>query len=153
MDEDTYLNLLSMHIPLTKKNVTLVGQTITPHERVSAILRFLATGRSYEDLKFSIISPQTLRYIISETCDTLYKSLKILTLSLLKLLWYGHFFIFIELHKKITVLLTVLVFKLSVSILFRNLEYKKCYLIFFIFLFKEIFSWIKVYYFFKNLVL
>ena len=34
-----------MHIPLTKKNVTLVGQTITPNERVSAILRFLATGR------------------------------------------------------------------------------------------------------------
>ena len=77
------LNLLSMHIPLTKKNVTLVGQTITSHERVSAVLRFIATGRSYEDLKFSIISPQTLRYIISETCDTLYKSLKILTLSLL----------------------------------------------------------------------
>ena len=30
IDEDTYLNLLSMHIPLTKKIVTLVGQTITP---------------------------------------------------------------------------------------------------------------------------
>ena len=35
------------------KNVTLIGQTITPHERVSSILRFLATGRSYEDLKYS----------------------------------------------------------------------------------------------------
>ena len=53
IDEDSYLNLLSMHIPLTKKNVTLVGETITPHERVSAILRFLATGRSYQDLKCS----------------------------------------------------------------------------------------------------
>ena len=42
-----------MHIPLTKKNVTVKGQPITPHERVSAILRFLATGRSYEDLKYS----------------------------------------------------------------------------------------------------
>ena len=39
----------------------------------------------------SIISPQTLSYIISETCDTLYKSVKILTLSLLKIIWYGHF--------------------------------------------------------------
>ena len=42
-----------MHIPLTQKNVTLVGQTLTPNERVSAILRFLATGRFYEDLKYS----------------------------------------------------------------------------------------------------
>ena len=42
-----------MHIPLKKENVILVRQTITPHERVSAILRFLATGRSYEDLKYS----------------------------------------------------------------------------------------------------
>ena len=31
-DEDIYLNLLSMHFPLTKKNVTLIGQTITPLE-------------------------------------------------------------------------------------------------------------------------
>ena len=42
-----------MHIPLTKKNVTLVEQTITPHERVYDILRILATDRSYEDLKYS----------------------------------------------------------------------------------------------------
>ena len=42
-----------MHAPLTKENVTLIGQIITPHERVSAILRFLATSQSYEDLKYS----------------------------------------------------------------------------------------------------
>ena len=36
-----------------KENVTLVGQIITFHERVSAVLRFLATGRSYADLKYS----------------------------------------------------------------------------------------------------
>ena len=60
--------LLSMHTSLAKKNVTLIRQTITPHERVTAILRFLAKGRSYEDLKCStIISPQTLSCIISET--------------------------------------------------------------------------------------
>ncbi|VEN41894.1 unnamed protein product [Callosobruchus maculatus] len=29
-------------------------QSISPHERLTATLRFLATGRSYEDLKFSV---------------------------------------------------------------------------------------------------
>ena len=50
-----------MHTPLTKKNVTLIRQIITPHERVSTILRFLAISQSYEDLKYStIMSPQVL---------------------------------------------------------------------------------------------
>ena len=53
MDEDIYLNLLSMLAPLRKKNITLIRQIITPHERVSAILRILATSQSYEDLKYS----------------------------------------------------------------------------------------------------
>ena len=42
-----------MQVPLTKKNVTLVGQTITPHDRVSAVLKFLATGWSYGTLKYT----------------------------------------------------------------------------------------------------
>ncbi|VEN57307.1 unnamed protein product [Callosobruchus maculatus] len=47
-------------------------QSISPHERLTATLRFLATGRSYEDLKFSVaISPQALRQIIPETRTTL----------------------------------------------------------------------------------
>jgi len=44
-------------------------RAITPRERLSVTLRFLATGRSYEDLKFSAaISPQALGVIIPETC-------------------------------------------------------------------------------------
>jgi len=36
-------------------------KAITPHERLTATLRFLATGRSQGDLKFStIMSPQAL---------------------------------------------------------------------------------------------
>lgn len=51
--------------------------SISAHERLSVILRFLATGRSYEDLKFSVvISPQALGKIIPETCETLYKLLR-----------------------------------------------------------------------------
>ncbi|VEN60267.1 unnamed protein product [Callosobruchus maculatus] len=47
-------------------------RSISPHERLAATLRFLATGRSYEDLKFSVaISPQALGQIIPETRTTL----------------------------------------------------------------------------------
>ncbi|CAK1592419.1 unnamed protein product [Parnassius mnemosyne] len=49
---------------------------ISPHERLTATLRFLATGRSYEDLKFStIISPEALSSIIPDTSEALFKVL------------------------------------------------------------------------------
>jgi len=52
-------------------------QAITPHERLTATLRFFATGSSYEDLKFStIMSPQALGKIVPETCRAIYKVLK-----------------------------------------------------------------------------
>jgi hypothetical protein len=52
-------------------------EAITPHERLTATLRFLATGRTYEDLEFStIISPQALSYIVPETCRAICDVLK-----------------------------------------------------------------------------
>lgn len=52
-------------------------QSISPEERLLVTLRYLATGRSMEDLKFSaIISPQALGKIIPETCKYIYLSLK-----------------------------------------------------------------------------
>nr|CAI5837488.1 unnamed protein product [Callosobruchus analis] len=76
MDEETYLKLLSMVTPFIKKQDTVMRQAIPPHERLTATLRFLATGRSYEDLKYTtIISPQALGVIIPETCDAIYKVL------------------------------------------------------------------------------
>ena len=49
-------------------------RAVTPHERLSVTLRFLATGRSYEDLKFSAaISPQALGVIIAKNlCSSLW---------------------------------------------------------------------------------
>lgn len=41
MDENTYLELLSLVTPLIQKN-----DTIIPHERLTATLKFLATGTS-----------------------------------------------------------------------------------------------------------
>ena len=77
MIESTYLTLLSMVSPLIQKKNTTMRQAITPHERLTATLRFLATGRSYEDLKFStLMSLQAMGKIIPETCHAIYKVLK-----------------------------------------------------------------------------
>lgn len=52
-------------------------ESIPPEERLIATLRFLATGRCYEDLKFSTaISAQALGYIIPETCMVLFEVLR-----------------------------------------------------------------------------
>ncbi|KAJ8963117.1 hypothetical protein NQ318_018582 [Aromia moschata] len=76
MDEETYIELLNLVTPFIKRKDTIMRTAITPHERLTATLRFLATGRNYEDLKFStIISPQALSQIIPETCEAIYQSL------------------------------------------------------------------------------
>lgn len=65
------------HIITTKKQDTILRNAITPHERLTATLRYLAPGRNYEDLKFTtLISPQALGRIIPETCQAIYKALK-----------------------------------------------------------------------------
>lgn len=72
MDENTYIQLLHLVTPLIEKQDTVMRQAISAHERLSTTLRFLATGRSFEDLKFSvIISPQALGKIIPEVCVAL----------------------------------------------------------------------------------
>ena len=76
MDEETYLELLSLVTPLIEREDTVMRAAISPHERLTATLRFLATGISYEDLKFSTcISPQALGRIVPETCRAICKCL------------------------------------------------------------------------------
>ncbi|XP_053956334.1 uncharacterized protein LOC128861985 [Anastrepha ludens] len=75
--ETVYQKLLSLDSPLIIKRDTVMRKAISPHERLTATLRFLATGRSYECLKFSTrISPQSLGKIIPETSNALYKVLR-----------------------------------------------------------------------------
>ncbi|KAK5650121.1 hypothetical protein RI129_001150 [Pyrocoelia pectoralis] len=77
MDEDSYVRLLTLVSPLTERKDTMLRAAITPHERLTATLRYLATGRNYEDLKFStLISPQSLGKIIPETCRAVVEVLK-----------------------------------------------------------------------------
>lgn len=69
MDESTFQHLLNMVKPFIAKQDTHMRTSISPEERLSATLRYLATGRSYEDLKFSTrISSKSLSRIIPETC-------------------------------------------------------------------------------------
>ncbi|KAG5871756.1 hypothetical protein JTB14_023440 [Gonioctena quinquepunctata] len=77
MDSDTYSHLLSMVSPIIGNQDTIMRDAIPPYDRLVATLRFLATGKSYEDLKFSgIISHQALSYIIPETCEAIYNVLR-----------------------------------------------------------------------------
>jgi len=67
---DVLLNLVGSKI---RKMDTVMSSSITSSERLIATLRFLATGNSYEDMKFSTcISASSLSYIIPETCKALY---------------------------------------------------------------------------------
>lgn len=77
MDENVFNELLDLVRPHLTKRDTQMRQSIPPEERLIATLRFLATGRSYADLKYSTgISAQALGYIIPETCRVLFNVLK-----------------------------------------------------------------------------
>ncbi|CAH1979298.1 unnamed protein product [Acanthoscelides obtectus] len=77
MDYDACQELLMLVKPLIEKKNTLFREAVSVEERLLATLRFLATGRSYEDLKFScIISPQLLGRIIPEKCRAIYNCLR-----------------------------------------------------------------------------
>jgi hypothetical protein len=73
MFEDNVISLLEKVRPLIEKEDTVLRTAITAEERLAITIRFLAIGRSYEDLTFSaIISPQALAKILPETCRAIY---------------------------------------------------------------------------------
>jgi hypothetical protein len=77
MNDTTFDHLLNMVKPYVTKQNTVMRASVSPEERLIAALRFLATGRSYEDLKFSSgISAQALGCIIPEMYKVIYERLK-----------------------------------------------------------------------------
>lgn len=86
MDVETYKYLLELVTPLIQKENTIMRDAISPNERLSATLRFLATGCSFEDLKFKTrIASSTLSKIILETCKAIIHVLKsYISVSLIK---------------------------------------------------------------------
>ena len=61
MDESTYLELLNMATPFITCKDTVMRKFISPHERLIATLRFLATDRSLQDLRFSAVIATSTR--------------------------------------------------------------------------------------------
>jgi len=77
MDSKDFQFLLELIGPKIRKQDTVMRAAISAEERLIATLRFLATGRSYEDFKFSTcISAPSLSFIIPETCKAIFEALK-----------------------------------------------------------------------------
>ncbi|CAI6359729.1 unnamed protein product [Macrosiphum euphorbiae] len=77
IDGTTFDHLLSLIGPLIQKEDTVMRECIPPEQRLLATLTYLASGMSYQRLKFSTaISAPSLCEIIPETCAALYQVLK-----------------------------------------------------------------------------
>jgi len=77
MTEDVFCELLDLVSPHIEKKDTVMRESISSFERLSATLRFLATGMNYEQLKFpTAISAQALGRIVPETCRAILTVLK-----------------------------------------------------------------------------
>lgn len=77
MDDNIFQILLRKVAPLIEKQNTIMRDAIPSHVRLIATIRFLATGRSFKDLKFSMrVSPQALGDIIIETCIAIQTALR-----------------------------------------------------------------------------
>jgi len=77
MENHTFFELLNLVRPYIEKKNTVMRESISAEEQLVATLRFLSTGRSYEDLKYScVVSAQALGKIIPETCWAIYQVLR-----------------------------------------------------------------------------
>ena len=77
MDAETFDELLSLVQPIVQKENTNMREAVCPSMRLSATLRFLATGNKFEDLNsLTAISPRSLGGIVIETCEAIITSLR-----------------------------------------------------------------------------
>ncbi|KAK4289341.1 hypothetical protein Pmani_037680 [Petrolisthes manimaculis] len=76
VNQDQFLELLSLVEPLISKQDTRMRKAVTSHERLSVMLRHLATGESKQSLGYAYrLSPNLLSRIIPEVCEALYQML------------------------------------------------------------------------------
>ena len=77
IDVAAFEELLAMIKPKIEKQNTIMRDAVPASQRLSITLRFLATGNTFEDLKYtSAVSPQSISNIVMETCTSLISSLK-----------------------------------------------------------------------------
>ena len=76
MCPSTFGELLNLLRPLYREKIPM-REAISPKQRLFATLRFLASGLTFENLKFeTAIAAQTLGRIIIETCEAVTRVLK-----------------------------------------------------------------------------
>ncbi|XP_073420788.1 uncharacterized protein [Dendrobates tinctorius] len=77
MSEETFIYLSELISPLIQRRDTRMRSAIPVDERLAVTLRFLATGRSFQDLHFSAaISRPLLSVLIPETCRAIFECLR-----------------------------------------------------------------------------
>ncbi|CAH1964688.1 unnamed protein product [Acanthoscelides obtectus] len=77
MNSTTFGELLALVTPYIQKKDTILREAISPKQRLFATLGYLASGLTFEGLKFeTAIAAQTLGHIIIETCEAIIKVLK-----------------------------------------------------------------------------
>ncbi|KAI0229409.1 hypothetical protein LSAT2_020154 [Lamellibrachia satsuma] len=77
VDRESFRTILAMVSPHIQKVDTNMRVSITPGQRLSATLRFLATGESFVSLSFAYrLGERTLSCIVDETCIALVHAMK-----------------------------------------------------------------------------
>ncbi|XP_077149254.1 uncharacterized protein LOC143810032 [Ranitomeya variabilis] len=77
MSEESFKLILAAVTPLIQKRDTPMRAAVPVDERLAVTLRFLATGRSLQDLRFSAaVSRPLLSVLIPETCEAIVQSLR-----------------------------------------------------------------------------
>ena len=77
MNTNLFDILLGLVAPEIQKKDTIMREAIPATQRLAITLRYLATGNTFEDLKFiSALSPFSISSIIMETCSAIIKALK-----------------------------------------------------------------------------
>ena len=72
MNEQLFNELLKKITPYLTRKDTVMRDSLSVEERLALTLRFLATGRAFEDMKFSvIISPSAISQAVIEICEAL----------------------------------------------------------------------------------
>ena len=77
MSPDTFEHLLSLVGPLITKKTTNMRTPISPAERLTLTLHYLAYGSSQQEVSFSYrIAKSTISGIIRETCNSIWEALR-----------------------------------------------------------------------------
>lgn len=77
MNKETFDKLLTLILPIIKKQDTLMRNSLSARDKLTITLRFLATGETYRSLMYSFrVAESTISLFIPEVCEAIYEALK-----------------------------------------------------------------------------